>query len=537
MVDLKRSVCIKIDYNVDLEVHLKREHSFDSQRETFKIISKSLDARGANRGVLPKYLYNIEIFSKTLKNLSFQNVSSQNLLAQKNDLKNLKTCEPYSNIIVGCGPAGLFAALRLLDYGIIPLIIERGAPLQERIKKVTNFWKTGDIDLDSNVSFGEGGAGLFSDGKLLTRVKSPHSNYVLTQLIRFGAQESILYDAHPHVGTDRMRLVIKNLVNYLTTNNVKIIYNDPLVDYQCGSSNKIEKIFLRSGKIIDCSKLILATGHSARDIYNLLHAKKVALTSKPFAMGVRIEHPRKEIEKLQFGKFAGDRQLESARYRLSFHNSTTNRGTYTFCMCPGGVVLSAASNNKELVVNGMSSSARNSKWSNSAIIVSVNNVGEKLFDDISNIFQGLKLQQQVEFRAYQLASSNKFKKELPALSVREFLEDKIFHNQKLPPNSVASGLFKTSFHEIFPEYVINHLKDGLVAFNRDLPGFISPSAILIAPETRTSSPIRIERDKDSYASITCSNLYPCGEGPGYAGGITSSAIDGVNVADSILRSL
>jgi uncharacterized FAD-dependent dehydrogenase len=505
----------ELPFDVDLEKHVKKVYP---EIREFRTLSKSLDARGAPRGKKPIYLYILDALTT-----QDDQYPPQEMLPQFPPLKQ-------KPIIVGAGPGGLFCAVRLAEYGIPSLILERGDEASKRMLKIAKFWRYGEFDEDTNVCYGEGGAGLFSDGKLITRIKSDLVSYVMEKFVMFGAPPETAYESNPHLGSNKIRVIITQISNWLRSKNCELIYKAKVTEILTEGDRAIG-VKLEDGRVFHSDHIVFATGHSAQDLYQHLEAIKVAMKPKDFAVGVRIEHPRRLIDSLQHGKFSEANEMGSARYRLSYHDKWTDHGVYSFCMCPGGYVLSSGTEANGIVVNGMSNYARNSPWSNSAIVVSV-----KVDKDLEamDMMAGLRFQHEIEQKAFALSKEKATGRELPAMTVKEFMDGKL-NSRPLPKTSAPSGLFKTDLREIFPEFIVKNLKKGLSEFNRDLPGFISDEAVLIAPETRTSAPLTILRDKKSLVSISHRGLYPCGEGAGYAGGITSAAVDGVKCALSILQ--
>ena len=509
----------KIPFDQDLASYLKSQHP---SVENYCILSQSLDARKAPQGRKPHYLYRIAHWPQGQKNPLGQTTHFAHKL-KKNE-------KPI--VIVGAGPAGLFAALRLLDHGVTCLIVERGDHSGERMKKIARYWRYGQLDEHSNVCFGEGGAGLYSDGKLITRIKSDEIPYVMKRLVEFGAPESTAYQANPHLGSNKIREIIVKLTDYLKSRGVEICYRTSMVDLTI-QQGKLESVILSDGQQIECEHLILAAGHSAKDVYQLLQKKDIALEGKDFAVGLRVEHPRSLLDRLQYGRFAGEK-LGAARYRLSYHDHSIDRGGYSFCMCPGGYVLNSSTDHQGLVTNGMSNYACNSPWSNGALVVTVR-WGVDFAAE--HFLSGLNFVQDIEAKAKALSVQHATGKELPALSAREFLSQKINWDQCLPKSSTPSKIFKADIRQIFPSFINDFLAKSLLEFDQKLPGFIDDQTLLIAPETRTSSPLRIVRHPQSLMSPSLKGLYPCGEGAGYAGGITSAAVDGINVASALINSL
>lgn len=512
---MSKRIQMRLGFDEDLDsfIALKYPEVVD-----YRILSKSLDARGAPQGKKPAFNFDLEVIAKG------ENFSSlDETFEDKSDLK-------LKPVIIGAGPAGLFAAIRLSEYGLSSIIIERGDLANKRMLAISKYWKKGQMNTENNVCFGEGGAGLFSDGKLITRVKSPFIKYVMQKFVDFGAPEEVAYLSNPHLGSNKIRQLISKITDYLKAQGHELIYNDSVTELII-KDDEVRGVILKSGRRLDSDNVILATGHSASDIYHELVKKKVALKHKDFAVGVRIEHPREYIDQLQYGEFYKSNELGTARYRLSHHNPYSDKGTYSFCMCPGGYVLSSGTEQDGIVVNGMSNYARNSRWSNSAIVVSVK-AGEDFLED--SPLSGLDFQQEIERKAYLLSKEKADGKKLPAMTVREFLADKL-DDKELPKTSCPSGIFKADLRLIFPEFIIEHLKEGLIAFDNKIKNFSSGDSLLIAPETRTSAPVTVLRDKKTFESINIKGLYPCGEGAGYAGGITSAAVDGIKVIESMIE--
>ncbi|HIJ94414.1 MAG TPA: FAD-dependent oxidoreductase [Desulfuromonadales bacterium] len=423
-------------------------------------------------------------------------------------------------VIVGSGPAGLFAALRLRQYGLTATIIERGEPVERRTLAVQQFWKAGILDPESNVQFGEGGAGTFSDGKLTCRSKDPLVPWVLEQLISFGAQPEVRYLAKPHIGTDRLRTVITAIRTELIASGFLVRFGCRMKDI-VRKDDKICALIVNGNEEICCDQLILACGHSARDTYELLEQHQIPLLRKAFAMGLRVEHPQELINRIQYGN-GQHPALPVAEYAATWNDSSSGRSAYSFCMCPGGVVVGGSSEPGGVVTNGMSSQMRNSPFANSALVV---NIREDDFEGDGPL-AGVRLQRRWERQAF-TAGGDDYR--APAQNLLDFLG--------LPGGGSISasyrpGITAADLATVLPHFVIQSLRSGIVDFERRLRGFITAEATLIGIESRTSSPVRVLRD--SYGeSVGLSGLYPTGEGAGYAGGIMSSAVDGVKIADVI----
>jgi len=427
-------------------------------------------------------------------------------------------------IIVGTGPAGLFAALRLTEYGLAPLLLERGKPMPERVRDVQAFWSRGALDTESNVQFGEGGAGTFSDGKLTTRVKDPNIRYVLDRLVQFGAPREILHLAKPHIGTDRLRGVVTAFRQHLEGQGVTVRFQKRLSGLAIGAG-RLNGVIIDGREEYPCDILVLAPGHSARDTYRMLADQGVRLEPKPFAIGVRVEHPQELINRIQYG-LASHPQLPPADYHLAYNNTRTGRSAYSFCMCPGGVVVAGASEAGGVVTNGMSSHLRNAPFANSALVVTVGR------DDFtgSGPLAGMEFQRHWEERAYRAGGGDY---RAPAQNLMSFLGRPGSYRLA---SSYRPGVRETDLAQVLPDYVVENLREGLIHFDRKMRGFVTGEATLTGVETRTSSPLRIVRG-DDFQSVSLPGLYPAGEGAGYAGGIMSAALDGIRVADAIANSL
>ena len=427
-------------------------------------------------------------------------------------------------VIVGTGPAGLFAALRLTEYGLTPIVIERGKPVEERLRDVERFWEQGILDPESNVQFGEGGAGTFSDGKLTTRIRDDNLRYVLTRLIEFGAPEEILFLAKPHVGSDRLRGVVTRIRRHLQSRGVDLRFREKLTDIVT-SSGRLTAVITNDAQEIACDHLVLAPGHSARDTYRMLERRGVNLQQKPFAVGVRVEHPQELINLIQYG-LAHHPQLPPADYALAYNNLKSGRSAYSFCMCPGGEVIAAASEAGGVVVNGMSNFRRSSPFANSALVVTVRS------DDFPSAspLAGMEFQQALERKAFEAGGRNFC---APAQNLVAFLGKRGDYHLS---SSYRPAVTAADIPHLFPAAVTDTLREGLRFFDRKMPGFVTAEATLVGVETRTSAPLRVVRG-DDFQSVALPGLYPTGEGAGYAGGIMSAAIDAIRVADAIAARL
>ncbi|MBI9018006.1 MAG: hypothetical protein JEZ07_12175 [Phycisphaerae bacterium] len=429
-------------------------------------------------------------------------------------------------IVVGSGPCGLFIALLLAQLGLKPIMIERGKDVQSRIADINRFWRDGILDTESNVQFGEGGAGTFSDGKLTTQIKDKlnRSRKVLTEFVKAGAPEEILYQAKPHIGTDNLIRIIKNIRQEIINLGGQVRFQTQLTGIETANGH-ITAAIVNDNETIPTDAIALALGHSARDTFEMLHAAGIAIEAKPFAIGVRIEHPQSIIDKAQYGKFAGHPSLGAAEYKL-VHHCANGRSTYTFCMCPGGKVIASSSEAGHLVTNGMSYYKRNCDNANSALLV-----GIKVEDFPSDHpLAGIEFQRQWEAAAYRLGGSNYH---APIQLVGDFLAHRPSTVIGTVKPSYAPGITPCDLAGCLPEYIIKTIREALPQLDKKLKGFAMADAVMTAIESRSSAPLRILRDKETLQSVTTKGLFPAGEGAGYAGGIISAAIDGIKIAEAI----
>ena len=427
-------------------------------------------------------------------------------------------------VVVGSGPAGTFCALRLLDYGLEPVVLERGPAMGERVKAIAGLWKDAVLDPEANAQFGEGGAGTFSDGKLTTRIGHPATRYVLDAFVRFGANPRILYLAKPHVGTDVIRRCTVLIRKEAEARGARYRFRARLADVRFDEQGRVRAAVLASGEEIPCEALVLAPGHSARDTFEMLHGHGVAMRQKPFAMGVRVEHPQDLIDRSQYGPNAGHPSLPAADYKLVC-NFGLNRAAYSFCMCPGGEVIQCSSEPGGVVVNGMSNEKRDSGFANSGLVAKVNTAD---FGS-DHLLGGMYFQRKWEQAAFRAAGETYG---APAMGVQDFLKGRA--TGRLPNTSFKPFAVAADLRTCLPDFVWEQLAGALPDFDKKIHGFASREAIMLAIESRTSSPIQLLRGEDGQ-SVSHPGLYPCGEGAGFAGGITSAAVDGIRVAEWIAQ--
>ena len=429
-------------------------------------------------------------------------------------------------IIVGAGPAGLFAALHLIELGFRPVIFERGKMVSERKRDIAAIHGEQIINPDSNYGFGEGGAGTFSDGKLYTRSKKKGDVRKILEVLNFhGAQDEILVDAHPHIGTNVLPRVIVSVRNTILNAGGEIHFNTRITNLLI-RNQEAKGVILRDGTVVEGVAVVLATGHSSRDIYQMLHENNVLLEAKPFAVGVRVEHPQELIDRIQYHGTGRGQYLPAAAY--SFVEQVHERGVYSFCMCPGGVIVPAATAPGELVLNGMSPSDRGGRFANSGIVMEIRPEDLPVRKKGEELFAGLHFQEDIEQQCFRMAGNTQF---APTQRLADFVNGK--RSANLPQSSYLPGLIESPLHQWLPGFIGSGLQEGFKLIGRKSKGYLTNEAIVLGIESRTSSPLRIPRDIQTLEHIQIKRLFPCGEGSGYSGGIMSSAVDGERVAESL----
>lgn len=478
----------------------------------FRLLRRNLDARK------PKIKVNLEIEYDTEKALPPRALTHF-------EYADVSTAPAVH--IVGFGPAGMWAALRCLELGLKPIVIERGKDVRSRRRDLKAVNRDNKVDDDSNYCFGEGGAGTYSDGKLYTRSKKRgNMQRILDSLVAHGAVEDILFEAHPHIGTNKLPKIVQAMRETVLKCGGEIHFETRMTDLNW-QGNRIQSIVTQDGKVWPLKALILGTGHSARDIYYLLHRKGIRLEAKPFAMGVRVEHPQKLINKIQYHSNDYDEILPAAAYKLV--QQVENRGVYSFCMCPGGFIVPAATQQNELVVNGMSPSKRDNAFANSGIVVAIELEDLKDYQKHGPL-AGLEFQKAVEHAVWQAGGETQ---QAAAQRLVDFVKGKV--SSDLNPTSYIPGLVSKPMHKILPPFMAKRLQRAFVEFGKKMKGYYTNEANIVGVESRTSSPVRIPRDKQSFQHPQIENLFPAGEGAGFAGGIVSAGMDGERCAEAVAR--
>lgn len=487
------------------------------------IFKKAVDARRKDN---VHFVYTIDIdvlnesyyISKQIKNVTqTPNLEYDNVVQGTKILNNRP-------VVVGFGPSGMFAALLLSRRGYKPIVLERGLDVDKRSLEWDKFLESGEFKENASILYGEGGAGTFSDGKLTTSVKNLRCRYVLKVLVDAGAQEEIMYMNKPHIGTDILKVVVKNIRNEIIENGGEVRFASKVTDFEV-SNNELQAVIINGHEKIKTNVCLLGIGHSARDTFETLLTKGLKMYQKPFSIGVRIEHNQEMINKTQYGNYYNHPALGAAEYKLNYH-SKSGRSAYTFCMCPGGFVVNSTSEEETVVTNGMSYSRRDGQNANSALLINV------VPDDFptSHPLAGIEFQREFERKAYILGGSNYSN---PVQLVGDFLEDKSTTKIGTVTPTVQPGFAFKKLHDLFPSYITDTMKEALLYFDKRIKGFASYDAVLTAPETRSSSPVRMERN-DNYES-NIKGIYPMGEGPGYAGGIMTASVDGMKAAEAVIK--
>ena len=514
-----RQIKVSINEPQDLKPKIaKKLHIDENNIVDYKINKQSIDARHKED---IKFIYEVDVELNNESNIKLDNIDILKTPDETFKIDVIGETKLDSQIvIVGSGPAGLFAAYILADYGYKPLVIERGSDVDTRVSKIEEFWKTGKLDINTNVQFGEGGAGTFSDGKLNTLVNDKEfiGRKVFEIFVENGAPKEIMYSYKPHIGTDILRDVIKNMRKHIIDKGGVFRFNTCLTGINI-VDNKVKSIIVNNEETIECSNLVLAIGHSARDTFKMLYDKQIKMEAKPFAVGVRVEHKQSMIDESMYGKSYD--VLGPATYKLTY-NTKDGRGVYSFCMCPGGYVVNASSEDKHLVVNGMSNYARESENANAALVVTVS---PKDFG--TNPLDGVEFQRDLETKAFNICNGK-----IPVQLYKDFVDNNV--STKLGNvNIITKGDYELSnINDILPEYIKDSIKEAMPEFGKKIKGYDNDDTLLLGLESRTSSPVRIIRNDELVSSID--GLYPIGEGAGYAGGITTAAIDGVRIAKKLI---
>lgn len=522
------NIKLKLSYtDADIKNAVLKELRVDEKSiGNYSLFRRSIDARHKND---VHFIATIDVKLNCDENKAVSKAKSKNVTLQEEYRYEI----PYTKnldsrpVVVGFGPAGMFASLILAKAGQRPIVIERGDEVDIRAEKVNRFWKESKLDTSSNVQFGEGGAGTFSDGKLNTGTKDFRSRKVLLEFVSHGAPEEILYNAKPHIGTDKLRETVKNIREEIISLGGEVRFNTKLtsINHKDGKVCSVNVENGTSNELIETENVVLAIGHSARDTFEMLKDMKLFMEQKPFAVGARIEHLRENIDKAQYGNFTNSDFLGAADYKMNIR-SKNGRGVFTFCMCPGGYVVAAQSEENTAVTNGMSNFARDNINSNAALLVNVN---PKDFGS-DDVLAGVEFQRKIEKQAYICGGGNYC---APVQRVGDFLKNNKTTSLGEVTPSYKPGTNFSKVDDYLPGYLTDSLREAILAMDRKLHGFAHPDAIITGAETRSSSPVRITRD-DTFQSITLKGLYPCGEGAGYAGGIISAAVDGIRCAEQIL---
>ena len=513
---------------------LKRLEIPESELIRFEIFKRGVDARKSH-AIL--YVYNIDVEVKNEAKILARFKKDPHIKpAPDTSYKFVATSTQTSEhrpVVVGFGPAGIFSALILAQAGFKPIVLERGKEVRERTKDTWGLWRKGKLNPESNVQFGEGGAGTFSDGKLYSQIKDPkhYGRKVLQEFVKAGAPEEILYISHPHIGTFKLVSMVEEMRNAIISLGGEIRFDHRVTEIDV-QDQQVQGVTLQTGEYLPTRHLVLAVGHSARDTFEMVYNKGIYVEAKPFSIGFRIEHPQSLVDRARYGKSYSDdilQKLGAADYKL-VHHAHNGRSVYSFCMCPGGTVVAATSEPNRVVTNGMSQYSRNERNANAGIVVGI--TPEVDYPD--HPLAGIELQRQLESHAFVLGGSNY---SAPGQLIGDFLANRASTEFGEVTPSYTPGVHLTNLESALPEFAINAIREAIPAFAKQIPKFDLADGILTGVETRTSSPIRIKRDDDTLQSINTKGLFPCGEGAGYAGGILSAAVDGIRVAEAVSLSL
>lgn len=510
-----------------------------SELADFALVRRSLDARHK-----PRFMYNVEVAVEDAQALgdlpgNVQPAPDPGELAKKKYVPR----KQERVVIIGAGPAGLFAAHRLAESGLEPILLDRGQPVEVRGRQVSRLMHKGELDPDSNICFGEGGAGTWSDGKLYTRVSDVRVKHILETIVELGGPADILVEGKPHLGTDRLVGLCKAFRKRLGELGAEVRFGAFVQDFvieKTAAGDKVTGVVLRDGETIDCDRVILAVGHSAREMYRWMAANQIALEPKPFAVGFRVEHRQQLINEIQYGRWADEPGLPTADYRLTANlkDGETKRGVYSFCMCPGGQIVPSPTQPGGICINGMSHASRRGHWANSALVVSVEPEDFASFgaidglDDFGGVLAGMAFQREAERRAYELGGGDFI---APAQRLVDFKEGR--PSKDVRESSYKPGIAAADLSACYPDFVIDNLQKALDRFDKRMNGYLTNDAILVGVETRTSAPVRVQRSDETLQSVSVGGLYPAGEGAGYGGGIVSAALDGLRISERILEEL
>jgi uncharacterized FAD-dependent dehydrogenase len=509
---------------------LKRLEIPESELIRFEIFKRGVDARKSH-AIL--YVYNLDVEVKNEAKILAKFKKDPHIKPAPDTSYHFVAKNDGSNksrpVIVGFGPAGIFAALILAQAGFKPIVLERGKEVRKRTQDTWGLWRKHKLNPESNVQFGEGGAGTFSDGKLYSQIKDPkhYGRKVIQEFVKAGAPKEIMYVSHPHIGTFRLVGMVEEMRKTITGLGGEIRFESRVTDIEI-KDNAVQGVRLQSGELIATHHLILAVGHSARDTFEMLYNKGIYIEAKPFSIGFRIEHPQSLIDKARYGKSYSEdilNKLGAADYKL-VHHASNGRSVYSFCMCPGGTVVAATSEPNRVVTNGMSQYSRNERNANAGIVVGI----EPEKDFPGHPLAGMELQRQLESNAFVLGGSNY---NAPGQLIGDFLANQPSTQFGEVTPSYQPGVHLTNLDTALPRYAIDAIREAIPSFAKQIKGFDLPDGVLTGVETRTSSPIRIKRNDDSLQSINTQGLYPCGEGAGYAGGILSAAVDGIKIAEAV----